>query len=206
MTNERWLSERRRSGLLDKPVYPRKLPRALAIPNRNYWGWRYNSIFHDIMFVTRGGYIPVTAIPADVDEVTDYSLTPAGWRGYGIVVPPGETVDINLEHPNRGWFRLIFCDKWGNPLPGGLSSTLRQHTPHLTYTNPSDTPRAIYLLVDDPGWMSSDANPYLLQLPRSWSPHLVPVDQSLIISGIWGIERSINARFRSPMLVMPGFK
>jgi hypothetical protein len=158
------------------------------------------------MFISRSGFIPVTAIPADATEVTDYSFTPAGWMAYGIVVPPGETLDIKLEHPNRGWFRLIMCNKWGYAVPGGLSSLLPQHDPHLTYTNPGHTATAIYLIVDDPGWMSSEGSPYVLKLTRSWDPDLVPVDQGLIVSGIWGIERSINAKFRRPTLVGPGFK
>jgi hypothetical protein len=178
----------------------------LALPNIKYWGLRYRGIFNDIMFITRNGFIPVTVIPADVSELTDYSLAPAGWRGYSIVVPPRETVDINLEHPNRGWFRLIICDKWGHAVPGGLSSMLPQHVPHLTYTNPGSSASSIYLIVDDPGWMSSDGDPYTLELTRSWDPDLVPVDQGLAASGIWGIERSVNAKFRRPTLVGPGFK
>lgn len=179
----------------------------MAYPRFNfYWGSRFRSIQNEIMFASRRGYIPVTAIPGDVFEVTDYSDVPAGWRGYGIVVPPGESLTINLDHANRPWFRLIICDSWGQAVPGGLSSLLPQFEPKLTYTNPGDTQRAIYLIVDDPGWMSSDGNPYVLQLARSWNPVLVPVDQGLIVAGIWGMEKSTNARFSRPMFVMPGFR
>ncbi|MCL1893188.1 MAG: hypothetical protein FWG02_02975 [Holophagaceae bacterium] len=190
-----------------RPERPSALPRLAVYPRfvNIYWNMRFRSILNDIRFVSRRGYIPVTAIPADVYELTDYSETPAGWRGYGMVVPPGETVTINLEHPNRGWFRLIICDAWGQAVPGGLSSRLPQMEPRLTYTNVGNAEKAIYLLVDDPGWMSSGGSPYLLQFARSWNPSIVSVNQELIVAGIWGLESNINARFRRPMLVMPGF-
>jgi hypothetical protein len=158
------------------------------------------------MYISRRGYIPVTAIPPDTCEIIDYAELPAGWRGYGIVVPPGESVTFNLEHPNRPWFRLIICDKWGQAVPGGLSSLLPQFEPRLTYTNPGAEAEVIYLLVDDPGWMSNEDIPYTLELERSWEPDLIPTDQNLIVSGIWGIEKSVNARFGGPRMVMPGFK
>jgi len=190
----------------DRPARLRALPRLRAIPTSYYWDRRYNMIFRDITFISRRGYIPVTAIPSDTYEIVDYASLPAGWRGYGFVVPPGESVRINLEHPNRAWFRLIICDAWGQPVPGGLSSALAQIEPRLTYTNPGTEAKAIYLIVDDPGWMSGEGNPYTLELERSWAPLLIPTDQSLIVSGIWGIDRSVNAKFSGPVLVMPGFK
>jgi len=191
----------------DKPVLrPRPLPRLMVLPTPNYWQTRYRSINSDITFLSRRGFIPVTAVPSDIYEIVDYAETPAGWRGYGFVVPPGESVIINLEHTNRAWFRLIICDAWGRAVPGGLSSKLPQHEPRLSYKNVSDEARAIYLIVDDPGWMSSEGNPYFLEIVRSWDPALIPVDQTMIASGIWGLEKSVNAKFRGPMLVMPGFK
>ncbi|MDR0498939.1 MAG: hypothetical protein LBH03_04300 [Holophagales bacterium] len=190
----------------DKPVRPRPLPRLKVFPTFYYWDIRYNSIYNDMMFISRRGYIPVTAIPPDTYEIVDYAELPAGWRGYGLVVPPGESVIINLEHPNRGWFRLIICDTWGQAVPGGLNSTMPQFEPRLTYKNPGVEAKAIYLIVDDPGWMSNEGSPYTIEIERSWEPDLVPVNQNLIVSGIWGIDRSINAKFRGPVLVMPGFK
>ena len=204
-------SERRRQIVPpDVPAELRPLPRLRALPrnffHNYYWERRYFSLQNSIMFATRKGFIPVTPIPEDVLEVTDFAETPVGWRGYGIVVPPWESLSINLEHPNRGWFRLIICDAWGQAVPGGLSSKLPQFEPRLTYSNNSGNATAIYLIVDDPGWMSSSAEPYILELSRSWNHYLAQVDQGLIKSGIWGIERSINAKFRTPMFVMPGFK
>jgi len=190
----------------DRPARLRPLPRLKVSPTPYYWNLRYNRLFNDITLISRRGYIPVTAIPSDTYEIVDHASLPAGWRGYGFVVPPGESVRINLEHPNRAWFRLIICDSWGRPVPGGLTSTLPQFEPRLTCTNSGTEARAIYLIVDDPGWMSSEGNPYTLEIERSWEPVLIPTDQSLIVSGIWGIDRSINAKFRGPMLVMPGFK
>ena len=202
-SSERSLRER----APDSPVLrPRPLPRLMVLPTYNYWNTRYRSIYNDIMSLSRRGFIPVTAVPSDIYEIVDYSETPAGWRGYGFVVPPGESIIINLEHTNRAWFRLIMCDSWGEAVPGGLRSKLPQHEPRLSYTNVGDKAAAIYLIVDDPGWMSSEGNPYSLEIVRSWDSALIPVDQSMIASGIWGLEKSVNAKFRGPMLVMPGFK
>lgn len=191
----------------EQPVRPRALPRLVVYPRfSSYWSTRFRNIQSEIIFASRRGYIPVTAIPADVYELTDYSDIPAGWRGYGVVVPPGESLTINLDHPNRAWFRLIICDSWGQAVPGGLSSLLPQFEPKLSYTNVGDEEKAIYILADDPGWMSSYERPFVLNLTRSWNPALVPINQDLIIAGIWGVEMSSNARFSRPMFVMPGFK
>ena len=187
-------------------VRPRPLPRLVVLPTYRHWASRYRSIYSDIRFLSRRGFIPVTAVPPDVYEIVDYSETPAGWRGYGFVVPEGESIAINLEHTNRAWFRLIICDSWGQAVPGALNSKLPQFEPKLAYKNNSGEARAIYLIVDDPGWMSSEGNPYTLEIAKSWDPALIPVDQNLIAAGIWGLERSVNAKFMRPMLVMPGFK
>ena len=201
---------RRREGE-ERLVRPRRLPRLKALPEVNnhransYWDLRFWSICDSLAYSSRAGFIPVTEIPADVSELTDYSETPAGWRGYALVVPPGETVTFSLSHTYKPWFRLRLCDKWGQPLPGGLESMLPQFEPKLTYTNVRNTEQVAYLLVDDPGWVSNDRAPYTLKLAKSWNPSLLPVKQRTIAIGIWGSERSVSARFKWPRLVMPGF-
>ncbi|MDR1841963.1 MAG: hypothetical protein LBQ86_08620 [Holophagales bacterium] len=204
-------AERFRERQFDKPAYPRPLPRRLVFPTHSYWETRYFSIFDDIGRLRLKGFIPVTAVSSGIYEITDYAAKKyagrqAGWKGYGFIVPPGESLTVDLHHSNRAWFRLIICDKWGSAVPGGLSSLHPHRPPRLTYKNPSIKTQIVYFIVDDPGWWSYEGNPYTLEITRSWNPDLFPEDLSQIVAGIWGLEQSINAMFRGPMVVMPGFK
>jgi hypothetical protein len=188
------------------------LPRLKKIPTLHYWDVRYSQIYYDLGRLSRKGYIPVTAVPSNVYDITDYAAMKsagkyAGWKGYGFIVPPNESIAISLNHPNKPWFRLLICDKWGDPVPGALGSLHPQPpVPKLTCTNHSREAKVIYVIVDDPGWMSDEGNPYSLEVARSWNPDLFPEDLSSIVSGIWGLELSVNAQFQRPMAVMPGFR
>jgi hypothetical protein len=192
----------------DTPAQPNPLPKRKVFPTPDYWLWRYNKIYRGIS--AQKGFIPVTAVSSGTFQLTDYAIKKtawrnAGWKGYGLVVPPKESVTFNLYHPNRPWFRLIICDKWGGAVPGGLSSLMPQPVPKLTYTNPGHETETIYLIVDDPGWMSYEYSPYTLEMARTWNPDLFPEDLSTIVRGIWGNEVSVNATFRGPMMGMLGF-
>jgi hypothetical protein len=188
------------------PAQPKHLPRRAELPTHKYWDWRYNEIRG--WLVTQKGFIPVTPIPSGISRLTDYTTKSAGWRfagwkGYGLVVPPGESVTFNLYHPNRPWFRLFICDKWGGTVPGGLSSLMPQPVPRLVYTNPGLETETIYLIVDDPGWMSHEQSPYTLDMDRTWNPDLFPEDLGAIVRGIWGNEAMISAEFRRQAPGMP---
>lgn len=156
------------------------------------------------------GFIPVTAVSSDSSQLTDHAVKSfagkwAGWKGYGLIVPPKESVTFDLYHPNQPWFRLIICDKWGGAVPGGLSSLMPQPLPKLKYTNPGFETETIYLIVDDPGWMSHEGSPYTLEMSRTWNPDMFPEDLSSIVKGIWGRETVIAAEFRRPTTAMAGF-
>jgi len=199
---ERRTAERARIGVV--PTSP--LHRLKAVPTPHYWERRYNRLFLSIS--SHRGYIPVTAVSSSVSQLTDFTVKKgagryAGWKGYGLVVPPNESVTFNLDHTNLAWFRLIICDKWGGAIPGGLSSLMPQPVPRLTYTNPGFESETIYLIVDDPGWMSSEESPYTLEMARSWNPDLFPEDLGTVVQGIWGVEPTISAEFRRPMMGMP---
>jgi len=199
---ERRLAENARIGVVPAPP----MRRLKEPPTAHYWRWRYNKIFRSIS--SCGGFIPVTAVPSSVSNLTDFTVKKAagkyaGWKGYGLVVPPKESVTFNLYHTNMAWFRLIICDKWGGAVPGGLGSLMPQPVPRLTYTNPGFEPETIYLIVDDPGWMSSEESPYTLEMARSWNPDLFPEDLGAVVRGIWGVEPTISAEFRRPMMGMP---
>ena len=83
---------------------------------------------------------------------------------------------------------------------------LPHRSPIITYNNPGNETKIIYLIVDDPGWMSQKKNPYTLEIARSWDPSLHTDTVGKAVSGIWGYERSVSAQFRRPTRVMPGFK
>jgi hypothetical protein len=179
------------------------MSRLKTLPTHAYWHWRYSKFYR--WATTQTGFIPVTAVPSSVSQLTDYAIKKttghpwnhAGWKGYGLVVPPGESVTFNLYHPNRPWLRLIICDKWGGAVPGGLGSLMPQPVPRLTYTNPGHATETIYLIVDDPGWMSHEYSPYTLEIARTWNPDLFPEDLGNIVRGIWGNDIAASANFRT---------
>jgi hypothetical protein len=195
----------------DKSADPKPLPTLKNIPSPLQWEQRYRRISHNIGRMSNKGFIPVTAVSSNVYDITDHAINKsagkcAGWKGYGFIVPPGESISINLSHPNKPWFRMLICDKWGDPVPGALGS-LHPQPPlsKLACSNQSREAAVIYVIVDDPGWMSTETSPYTLMIARSWNPDLFPEDLSKIVSGIWGHERNISAQFHKPMAMMPGF-
>jgi len=133
----------------------------------------------------RRGSIPIVPVSPEVNELQGYGLFPAGWRGYGFVVPPGETLKVSLFHPNRGWFRLLMVNKWGSLEEGMARQRLHKAEPVVTYTNPSRKAKAIYVIADDPGWMSYEENPFTLKIERSWDPSKLKVDDTPVVQGIW---------------------
>ncbi len=139
----------------------------------------------EIQAMARRGFILVHPIP---DAVTDFSGVaefPAGWIAYGFRVAPGGRLHIRLSHPNEGWFRLIMMNKWGSLEPGMLQNLIPTGNPEVSYTNPTQEWKAVYVLVDDPGWMSSPASPFRIKVRRSWEPTAQPQAEVPLASGIW---------------------
>lgn len=157
-------------------------PRCTERPDETFW--RTRDLAAEIQRNARRGPIPIVRIAPDASEVKGFGLFPAGWRGYGFVVPPGESLKVSLFHPNRGWFRLQMVNKWGNLEEGMLQNVVRTFEPVVTYTNPSKQARAIYVIADDPGWMSYEQNPFTLKIERSWDPAL-KLDDTPVVQGIW---------------------
>lgn len=158
-------------------------PRCTERPDERFW--RNRDLLAEIQRNARRGSIPIVRVPGDVNEFRDFGLFPAGWRGYGFVVPPGESLKVSLFHPNRGWFRLQMVNKWGSLEEGMLQNVIHTFEPVVTYTNPTQKPRAIYVIADDPGWMSYEQNPYTLKIERSWNPAEVKQDDTPVNQGIW---------------------
>ena len=184
-----------------KIVVPPHLARCTVLPTTLYW--RQRDLMAEIKFLARRGFIPVTPLGDGVELLSDYAQTPAGWRAYGLSVPAGGTVQVEVQHDKIGWFRLMLVNKWGEPGPGMLQAAAAHRPVMITYKNPGTEATAIYVIVDDPAWWS-DANwPYTLVVRRDWDPAQVDLSQVKMVAGLWGATPSVSAQFRGPSLSGP---
>jgi hypothetical protein len=184
-----------------RTVVPPAWDRCTSIPNMGYW--RGRDLMAEIQWLSRRGFIPVTPLGDTVDVLTDYVQMPAGWRAYGISVPVGGTVQIEVQHDKLGWFRLMMVDKWGQPGPGMLRAAIAPQPILVTYKNPNKEATAIYVIVDDPAWWSDAKNPYTLVIRRDWDPAKTDLSHVKMVVGLWGASPSVSAEFRGRSLTGP---
>ncbi|HEX7551953.1 MAG TPA: hypothetical protein VF378_00235 [Geothrix sp.] len=184
-----------------RTIIPPAFVRCSTIPNMGYWHTR--DIMAEIQWLSRRGFIPVSPIGESVDVLTDYAQQPAGWRAYGLSVPAGGTVQVEVQHPKLGWFRLMLVDKWGTPGPGMLQAAIAHQPVLVTYKNPGKEATAVYVVVDDPGWWSDAKNPYTLAVRRDWDPATTDLSHVKMVVGLWGASPSVSAQFRGPSLSGP---
>lgn len=184
-----------------RTLVPRRLDRAVLFPTPAYWHER--DLMAEIKWMARSGFIPVSPIGDSVDMLTDYTQLPAGWRAYGVSVPAGGTVVLEVQHPKSAWFRLMLMDKWGQPGPGMLESSIAYRPIQVFYKNPSKEARAVYLIVDDPGWWSDAKDPYTLLIRRDWDPAKTDLSEVKMVAGLWGATPSVSAQFRGPSFTGP---
>jgi hypothetical protein len=184
-----------------RTIIPPAFVRCSTIPNVGYWHSR--DIMAEIQWLSRRGFIPVSPIGESVDMLTDYAQQPAGWRAYGLSVPAGGTVQVEVQHPKLGWFRLMLVDKWGTPGPGMLQAAIAHQPVLVTYKNPGKEATAVYVVVDDPGWWSDAKNPYTLAVRRDWDPATTDLSHVKMVVGLWGASPSVSAQFRGPSLTGP---
>lgn len=182
-------------------VVPPAWNRCTSLPDMGYW--RTRDLMAEIKWLSRRGFIPVTPLGDGVDALTDYVLMPAGWRAYGISVPVGGTVQVEVKHPSLAWFRLMLVDKWGTPGPGMLQAAIAHQPVLVTYKNPNKEATAIYVLVDDPAWWSDAKNPYTLVVRRDWDPAKTDLSKVKMVAGLWGASPSVSAEFRGRSLTGP---
>ncbi len=182
-------------------IIPPPWARCTTVPDLGYW--RSRDLMAEIQWLSRSGFIPVSPIGNAVDELTDYVQQPAGWRAYGISVPAGGTVQVEVQHPKLGWFRLMLVDKWGTPGPGMLQAAIAHQPVLVTYKNPDDEAKAIYVIVDDPAWWSDERDPYTLHIRRNWDPAKTDLSEVKMVAGLWGASPSVSAQFRGPSLTGP---
>ena len=167
----------------DNVFMPGATGRFAAMPTPASWGQR--DLMTQIQVMARRGFIPV--LPAgDAKEIQGFSYVPAGWITYGFLVPGRQKLHVRLYHPNTGWFRLLMVDKWGQQyMAGMLKNKIFTGNPEVTYENPSKLAMAVYVIVDDPGWMSSPKDLFTLKVDRSWDPAAVPAPKLPEVHGIW---------------------
>lgn len=182
-------------------VVPPAWPRCTILPNAGYWQGR--DIMAEIQWLSRTGLIPVTPIGVGVTSISDYAMFPAGWRAYGVAVPAGGRIQVEVHHPKIAWFRLMAVNKWGQPGPGMLHAAMAYRPVMVTLTNPGKEATAMYIIVDDPGWWSDKNDPYTLTFRRDWDPLKVDLSHVQMVSGLWGASPSVSAQFSGPSLSGP---
>ena len=184
-----------------RTVIPPAWTRCSAQPTPLYW--RQRDLMAEIQWLSRRGFIPVTALGDTVDTFSDYVQMPSGWRAYGVSVPPGGTVQVEVKHEKLGWFRLMLVDKWGQPGPGMLQAAIAHQPVMVTYKNPGKEATAVYVIVDDPAWWSDARDPYTLAVRRDWDPATTDLSRVKVVTGLWGASPSVSAEFRHPSLTGP---
>ena len=184
-----------------RTVVPPGWVRCTVMPDLAYWGRR--DIMAELKWLSRSGFIPVSPIGDSVEALSDYSQQPAGWRAYGISVPAGGTVQVEVQHTKLGWFRLMLVDRWGTPGPGMLQAAIAHQPVMVTYKNPNQEATAVYVIVDDPAWWSDAKDPYALLVRRDWDPAKTDLSQVKMVAGLWGASPSVSAQFRGPSLTGP---
>jgi hypothetical protein len=152
----------------------------------------------EIQAMARRGSIAVRPVSEDLGEFTGVACFPAGWTAYSFPVPARENIRIRLHHSNKAWFRLIMFNRWGGQEPGMLQNLIETGSPEVTYRNLTDETRRVYVIVDDPGWMSSEANPFILRITRSWNPAKKPMDGAPLATGIWAEQPEVPQRSPAP--------
>jgi len=182
-------------------VPPRWWPRCAVVPSGAFWGSR--DLFAEIQWLSRAGFIPVTAVDPTAESLEDYAFWPAGWKAYGFAIPPGGKLQVEVQHTKLGWFRLMAVDKWGTPGPGMLQAANAFSPVMITVSNPGQVASAVYVIVDDPGWWSSKEDPYRLLIRRDWDPYQTDLSKVKMVAGLWGASPSVSARFSRPSLTGP---
>lgn len=172
------MEPRRRVVLAPPPLERHRNPMTGA-------AWQRRDIFKEMQRMARQGFIPVVPVGGQIDSLRDVAYFPAGWKAYGFVVPAKGELEVRLDHPNLGWFRLMMVNKWGGLQEGMLQNLIPKGTPVVTFKNPKNSPQQVFVIADDPGWMSSRQYPYTISVKRSWDGKLESPDAMPQTVGIW---------------------
>jgi hypothetical protein len=155
----------------------------MAYPDYGYWHKR--DLMKEIQAMSRSGFIPVVPVAGDVDSLNDVSYFPSGWKAYGFVVPAHGELEVRLTHPAQGWFRLVMVNKWGSLQEGMLQNIIPKGDPIVTFKNPRNSSQEVFVIADDPGWMSSTKYPYTISVKRNWDSKAIDPKTLPETVGIW---------------------
>lgn len=162
---------------------PRPLPQATVQPEARFWAKR--DLFQEMKLMARRGPIPVIPVADTTTEIKDYTQVPSGWKAYGFLVPGKENLHVRLRHPRESWFRVVGVNKWGQVGAGLQRNLMPTGKAEMTFQNVSAKAQAVYMIVDDPGWVSDQKTPYTLTITRSWDPAKLAVPPTPRVEGIW---------------------
>jgi hypothetical protein len=137
------------------------------------------------------GIIQALRIPDELTIVKGMAERPAGWAAYAFVVPGRGTLRVTLSHPNEGWFQLLMLDKWGGIAKGMLPNLVHTGKPQVSFKNPEDSVQLVFVIVDDPGWMSSETSLYSLTIDRDWEPGVLDPKALVPESGVWAVVEPV---------------
>ena len=133
------------------------------------------------------GIIQALRIPDELTLVKGMTERPAGWTAYAFVVPGRGTLRVTLSHPNEGWFQLLMLDRWGGIAKGMLPNLVHTGKPQVSFKNPEDSVQLVFVIVDDPGWMSSEDSLYSLAIDRDWEPGKLGPKAVVPETGVWAV-------------------
>ena len=168
-------------------LMPGALPRATVMPQASFWQSR--DLMAEMRNSARQGFIPVVPVDVTVGAVTDFAYFPSGWKAYAFAVPTRETLHVRLHHGHEGWFRLAMVDRWGRMTLGMMQNKIPTGNPEVTYKNLMKGPQVVYVIVDDPGWMSSKSDPYTLKIDRSWDAAKKPMSAIPSTLGVFATKK-----------------
>ena len=170
-------------------VRPPATERCIEMPNTLYWTQRSQNLLATIKRTARRiGLIQAIRIADQYKTVTARSERPAGWAAYAFAVPGQGNLRVTLTHPNEGWFRLLMVDKWGGAVEGMFQNIIPKGYPTVSFHNPKEEAQVAFVIVDDPGWMSSETSLYTLTIDRDWAPgKLGPKVEYPQQGGVWAV-------------------
>lgn len=172
---------------------PSARPQLLERPTGAYW--TASELMAGILKLVSTHFIPVTPIDGRIEALRGYSHPTAGWKAYGIIVPPGGTVILELQHPMTGWFQLRIMDKWGDVNPA-MRTEPNPKPLKVGYRNTTAQNQPVYVMVEDPGWKSDASHPFSLLIRKDWDPSKAPLHPEPLSAGIWKGPDPVTAATR----------
>lgn len=169
-------------------VKPPAMERTVVVPTSAYWDRRGQDLLASIKKTARRiGLIQAIRVDDQYRTVTAKSERPAGWAAYAFAVPAKGNLKVTLKHPNEGWFRLVMVDRWGGAVEGMFQNIIPKGYPTVSFANPKDEVQVVFVIVDDPGWMSSETSLYTLTIDRDWAPGKLGPKAEYPKGGVWAV-------------------